>query len=108
MHGGFYTHYSLGDTFERMAPSLVFGLLLVCRMVIWYQVSARERKEEAFMRKLYEETSSLNKQELSDEAVEYEDHDALSRKRNSIGTGGLVTNKKNVAKHGDKEEKKIK
>lgn len=42
MVGGFYTHYALNDKFERSAPSLVFALLLLCRLVISYQVNRRE------------------------------------------------------------------
>ncbi|CAF0847991.1 unnamed protein product [Brachionus calyciflorus] len=53
--GGFYTHYALNDSFERMAPSLIFSLLIVCRFIILYQVSKKERREEELIRKLLQE-----------------------------------------------------
>jgi hypothetical protein len=56
--GAFYTHYALGDPFERMAPSLIFALLVICRMVILYQVNLRERKEEELIRRLLNEVRS--------------------------------------------------
>ena len=37
MFGAFYTHIALGDKFERIAPSLMFGILLSCRLLIVYQ-----------------------------------------------------------------------
>ena len=118
MHGGFYTHYALGDTFERMAPSLVFGLLLVCRLVIWFQVKAREKRDEEFLRKLYEEASNLNNQdnemigveEEGEEEVDTDDREErVARKKKQPNGGNTLTlNKKNVGKHVEKEEKKIK
>ncbi len=52
-----WTHYTLKDPFEKMAPSLVFGSLLVCRLVIAYQVVNREKLEEEnqLLRQMYEE-----------------------------------------------------
>jgi hypothetical protein len=47
MIGGFYTHFTLNDKFERSAPSLVFALLLFCRLVISYQVNRREAYRKA-------------------------------------------------------------
>ena len=116
MHGGFYTHYALGDTFERMAPSLVFGLLLVCRLVIWFQVKAREKRDEEFLRKLYEEASNLNNQDNEMIGVEEEEEvdtddreERVARKKKQPNGGNTLTlNKKNVGKHVEKEEKKIK
>ena len=29
-----YSHFAINDLFERMAPTLVFFLLLICRMVV--------------------------------------------------------------------------
>jgi hypothetical protein len=45
MAGSFYTHFALGDSFERMAPSLIFGLLLVCRLIILLQVIKKEKQD---------------------------------------------------------------
>lgn len=43
MLGAVYTHAALKDRFERMAPSIVFVLMLVCRLVVFYQVQSREK-----------------------------------------------------------------
>ena len=32
-----YSHFAIDDQFERMAPSLVFFFMLVCRMVVDWQ-----------------------------------------------------------------------
>ena len=42
MLGAVYTHYTLHDKFERMAPGLVFSLLLLTRLIIYRQVKQRE------------------------------------------------------------------
>lgn len=39
-----YTHYAVGDRFERLAPSLVFLFLLACRLVVDYQIQLRLRR----------------------------------------------------------------
>jgi hypothetical protein len=44
MSGALYTLYVLKDPFDRMVPSLIFGLLLVCRLIILYQVNRREQQ----------------------------------------------------------------
>ena len=44
MGGALYTLSVLKDPFEKMVPSLIFGLLLLCRLVILYQVNRREDK----------------------------------------------------------------
>lgn len=54
MGGGFYTHYALKDSFERMAPSLIFGLLVICRLIILKQVMKKEHKQRELIMK-YEE-----------------------------------------------------
>lgn len=109
-NGAFYTHHSLNDSFERIAPCLVFGLLLVCRLVICYQVNARERKEEEFLRKLYEETNSIKEDEEIIQQQEENDLVESKKTKGSSGASNTITNKKNVSKHsyGDREEKKIK
>lgn len=43
--GGIYTHFMIGDKFERIAPSIVFTLMLCCRLIVHYQVKRRETKE---------------------------------------------------------------
>jgi hypothetical protein len=42
----FYTHIKLGDKFERIAPSIVFGLMLLCRLIVYLQIQAREEAEK--------------------------------------------------------------
>jgi len=44
MLGAVYTHYILNDKFERMAPGLVFSLLLLTRLIIHRQVERGEKK----------------------------------------------------------------
>ncbi len=73
MGGAVYTHYSLKDSFERIAPSLVFCLLTICRLVILYQVNSKEKREMEIMRKMYEEMSAkgeLNRAENDDDDVD--------------------------------------
>ncbi|CAG2113264.1 unnamed protein product [Medioppia subpectinata] len=43
--GGIYTHVMIGDKFERIAPSIVFTLMLCCRLIVSYQVSRREARQ---------------------------------------------------------------
>lgn len=43
MLGAVYTHYALHDKFDRMAPGLVFSLLLLTRLIIHRQVTQREK-----------------------------------------------------------------
>jgi len=35
MLGAVYTHYALHDKLDRMAPGIVFGLLLLTRLIIY-------------------------------------------------------------------------
>ncbi|RWS30426.1 transmembrane protein 35-like protein [Leptotrombidium deliense] len=37
-----YTHVAIEDKFERTAPSIVFSLMLTCRLIILYQVRCRD------------------------------------------------------------------
>lgn len=67
MAGGFYTHFALNDAFERMAPSLIFSLLIVCRLIILYQVNKKERKDEELVRKLLEEVQEQDEASLRNE-----------------------------------------
>jgi hypothetical protein len=41
-----YSHWAINDKFERMAPSLVFFFMLVCRMVVDWQFARQEKEEE--------------------------------------------------------------
>lgn len=44
MLGAFYSHVMLSEKFERMAPSIVFSLMLCCRLVVFWQIKRKERK----------------------------------------------------------------
>jgi len=46
-----YTHWAINDKFERMAPSLVFFFMLVCRMVVDWQFAKQEKLEQEEMAK---------------------------------------------------------
>jgi len=37
MFGAIYTHYALHDKFDRMAPGIVFSLILITRLIIYRQ-----------------------------------------------------------------------
>jgi flagellar biosynthesis component FlhA len=41
-----YSHWAISDEFERTAPTLVFLLMLGCRMVVDWQLAKREKEEE--------------------------------------------------------------
>jgi hypothetical protein len=55
-----WTHYTIKDPFEKMAPALVFGSLLVCRLIIAFQVEKRDQleTENRILRDLYEESKA--------------------------------------------------
>ena len=40
-----YSHWAINDEFERTAPTLVFLLMLGCRLVVDWQVAKRDREE---------------------------------------------------------------
>lgn len=37
MLGAVYTHYALNDKLDRMAPGIIFSLLLTTRLIIYQQ-----------------------------------------------------------------------
>ncbi len=41
-----YSHWAINDEFERTAPTLVFLLMLACRLVVDWQVAKREKDAE--------------------------------------------------------------
>ncbi|XP_014663704.1 PREDICTED: transmembrane protein 35-like [Priapulus caudatus] len=45
------SHYLRGDGFETMSGQLVMSLLLLCRLIVFYQVTARENKEALYSKK---------------------------------------------------------
>ena len=60
MAGALYTHYYLKDNLEMKMPSILFGFLLICRLIISYLADKRERVENEYerMRKLIQEDES--------------------------------------------------
>lgn len=84
-----YTHYKLNDKFERLAPSIVFSLMLVCRLIVYMQVKKRteneyKTKEREERRKLIESGEfDLDQLSLSatddDETIEDISDDELER-----------------------------
>ena len=45
MLGAVYTHYALHDKLDRMAPGIVFSLLLITRLII-YQMQRRIKRQQ--------------------------------------------------------------
>lgn len=41
--GASYSYIMLGDKFEKLAPAIVFSLMLGCRLVVYFQVTRREK-----------------------------------------------------------------
>ena len=70
MLGAVYTHYVLGDKFERMAPGLVFALLLLTRLIIHRQVSQRDKGTST--KKIVQESGDDNEEEEEEEESESE------------------------------------
>ncbi|KAK7480693.1 hypothetical protein BaRGS_00028061 [Batillaria attramentaria] len=54
-----YAHYSLDEGLEKMSPSIVFALLLTCRIVIFLQALAAEPKS-VFDKKQRLDTSPMD------------------------------------------------
>ncbi|CAF0819545.1 unnamed protein product [Rotaria sordida] len=73
MLGAVYTHYILHDKFERMAPGLVFSLLLLTRLIIYRQVVQREKGLSA------EKKPMKSEEKIKDEDVEEESDDQESQ-----------------------------
>ena len=76
MIGGGYTHYALGDSFERMAPSLIFGLLLICRLVILMQVIKKEKQDLELLKEyMKEQGASEEGEEATEEQLDNENNE---------------------------------
>lgn len=41
-----YSHWAINDAFERTAPTLVFLLMLSCRLIVDWQLAKREKEEQ--------------------------------------------------------------
>ncbi|CAF0787669.1 unnamed protein product [Adineta steineri] len=90
MLGAVYVHYMLHDKFERIAPGLVFSLLLLTRLIIHRQVTQREKrsKTEKKPAKVDKKPTKVEKKEESEEeeddeeGVEQESDDQESQSDN--------------------------
>ena len=74
MLGAVYTHYVLHDKFERMAPGLIFSLLLLTRLIIHRQVTQRE-KGLSKEKKVPKVESEEEEEEQDEEDMEQESDD---------------------------------
>lgn len=67
-----YSHWAINDEFERTAPTLVFLLMLACRMVVDWQMVKRDKEEaeEAAEagRKAQKDAAKAELEEMSREA----------------------------------------
>lgn len=66
MAGALYTHLALDDKFDRMALSLIFGMLLLCRVIIDYQADNQEQIEptnESPLEKEFDEVDLVAKKQ---------------------------------------------
>ncbi|CAF0948761.1 unnamed protein product [Rotaria sordida] len=63
MLGAVYTHYALHDKLDRMAPGIIFGLLLFTRLIICAQ-EKRSRNEQSTK---FTNEEKDNQQEFTDE-----------------------------------------
>jgi len=70
MLGAVYTHYALHDKFERMAPGLVFSLLLITRLIIYRQVTQREKSTSKKTEQIREKKKSESEEQDEDEEDE--------------------------------------
>ncbi|CAF3322297.1 unnamed protein product [Rotaria socialis] len=77
MMGAVYTHYVLHDKFDRMAPGLVFGLLLLTRLIIYRQVAQREQRSS--VEKKAPKSYTEEEEEEEEEEVEQESEDQESQ-----------------------------
>ena len=60
-----YSHWAISDEFERTAPSLVFLLMLSCRMVVDWQMERKPEVEE----KTGKESAEITDQDTSKAAI---------------------------------------
>jgi len=66
MLGAVYTHYALHDKLDRMAPGIVFSLLLITRLIIY-------RQEKYPNSNITNEKSTKINEEIESEEEEEED-----------------------------------
>ncbi len=86
MLGAVYTHYALNDKFDRIAPGLIFSLLLLTRLVIYWQgkrsdVNIRNEKSTELKKKIEQEEEDNNTEESVDEESEEEQKASNEKKQ---------------------------
>jgi uncharacterized membrane protein len=60
MIGALYTHLMINDPFERIAPALIFTMLLVCRLIIFYQTKRSQLVVVEATYELFENESKID------------------------------------------------
>ena len=95
MLGAVYTHYALKDKFERMAPGLVFSLLLLTRLIIYRQVSQREKYSSSVKvtKKYKQSTKGDNEEHIEQDSDDQQSQSDSEDKPEAFG------DKKNVKKN---------
>lgn len=58
----FYTHAAMADKFERTAPSIVFSLMLSCRLIIYWQLKRKDQKDKDKAAKVMDDKKLLTEQ----------------------------------------------
>jgi flagellar biosynthesis component FlhA len=100
MLGAVYTHYALHDKFDRMAPGLVFSLLLLTRLIIHRQVTQREKGAKPEKKTKIEE----KEEEEEDEEEENEDEEDVEQQSDDEESPAEANDK--GKKSSDKKDKK--
>ena len=93
MLGAVYTHYILRDKFERMAPGLVFSLLLLTRLIIYRQVTQREKGSSVEKKASKVENESEEEEEEANIEQESDDEEEPSDNEDKRKTSGDKKNK---------------
>jgi cell division protein FtsL len=86
MLGAVYTHYALNDKFDRMAPGLIFSLLLLTRLVIYWQgkrsdLNIRNEKSTELKEKIEQQEEEDNNTEESVDEESEEEQKASNEKK---------------------------
>jgi hypothetical protein len=75
MLGAVYTHYALNDKFDRIAPGLIFSLLLLTRLVIYWQgkrsdLNIKNEKPTELKKKIEQEEDNNTEESIDEESEE--------------------------------------
>lgn len=76
-----YTHFKLNDKFERLAPSIIFSLMLACRLIVYLQVKKRienqDKQKEREERRRLIESGHFDLDQLSLSATEDDENESI-------------------------------